>query len=219
MRLILDAEKGNSGTGGSGHIQFGSRISSAVFRFRGNALRSGPGTQRHCRHHHTPSAIVTSLHYSDSQSDSHRGRTAAIPISARSRFPPFVRLDGVFALCCSFLSCSRLRSCDGGSALQLRLYANQPPLSDLQRLQRRLTYEAYMHPKRATRTMLCSFKITFGRCLAAFRKRRQASPLGLLAAFSRAAPKPLVNRILNTLCIRCLFRWNRRSVPRRIGRS
>jgi hypothetical protein len=167
----------------------------------------------------TPQVPLSPLSNSDSQSDSHRGRSAAIPTSARSRFPPFVRLDGVFALCCSFLSYSRLRSCHSGSALQLRLHANQLPLSDLQRLQRRLTYEAYMHPKRATRTMLCSFKITFGRCFAACRKRRQASSLAFLAAFRRAAPKPLVNRILNPLCIRCLFRWNRRSVPRRIGRS
>lgn len=148
----------------------------------------------------TPQVPLSPLSHSDSQNDSHRGRSAAIPTSARSRFPPFVRLDAP-SLCaaasfpirgCGVVMADQLCSCDC-TPISLRC-------SGLQRLQLRLTYEAYMHPKRATRTMLCSFKITFARCLAVLRKRPEASSLGSSAAFSRAASKPLANGIPDLLC-------------------
>ncbi len=165
----------------------------------------------------TPQVPLSPLSHSDSQNDSHRGRSAAIPTSARSRFPPFVRLDGVFDLCCSFLSHSRLRSCDGGSALQLRLHANQPPLfwpaastasSDVRGVHAsekgnpNNALQLQDHIRSLLGGPLQATRSEFARVLRSFQQ-------GRFKVAREWDSRPAV----------CLFRWNRRPVPRRIGRS
>ncbi|GAK63571.1 uncharacterized protein PAN0_003c1776 [Moesziomyces antarcticus] len=130
----------------------------------------------------TPQVPLSPLSHSDSQNDSHRGRSAAIPTSARSRFPPFVRLDA------PSLSSTASPDVRGVHASEKGNPNNALQLQDHIR-------SLLGGPSQATRS-------EFARFLRSFQQ-------GSFKAAREWDSRPAV----------CLFRWNRRPVPRRIGRS